>query len=74
MIDDGVNVSPEDIDTYDDYYIYALSKHTTIENMAYRFDTTVDIIQERIQRAIETEVQLKAIISQRMEQTKNGRQ
>jgi hypothetical protein len=59
-MDDGINISPESLEEFDDYHIYELSKHTTIENLAYKFNTTKEEIMIVIERYLELQQKVMA--------------
>ena len=63
MLDEGVNILPENIDEFDDYYIYELSKHTDMDTLVYKFNTTKEAIQERIEMYKQYEAKIKATIT-----------
>ena len=54
---------PERLEEFEVYYIYELSKHTTVDVLCYRFNTTKEKIAEIITRYLELEASVRASLN-----------
>lgn len=70
LVDDNVEIAPENAEEYDDYYFYELSQHVSLDKISKKFNISEEELKKIIDRSVDRMVEIKAILQESA--NKNG--